>query len=375
MIRVLQLAHVINRQDFIDNIVRHADRSMFEIDVCTRARVANIAEPIYDTTVRHHRILDEQHGRLATMAQLARLLRVGHYDVLHAHHFDQALLGAITVGLSPRTKLVIGRHYSDSMYALPPLKRHAYLALEALINRRADAIAVPSTMIRDLLVQRQGVDPEKVVHVPYAFDPAKYHPVPLERVAAIRAELSIEGRLAIGAFGRLFSAKGLEVLLRAFAHVHRAHTEVRLVLVGDGPQRAELEALAIALDVKDAVRFAGWRTDAMSVMSAVDVVAHASYTEAFSQVMVEALLLEKPLVITDVSGVRDLLQDRISARIVPVRDQAALTAALDEIVSDAVVRSAMAVRGAAVARAHLLAPEAVRPMELLYRHVVASKAS
>lgn len=113
-----------------------------------------------------------------------------------------------------------------------------------------------------------------------------------------------EGRPVLAAFGRLVDAKGFDVLLRALAGL-----DCRLWIVGDGPLRAELEALAGELGMSGRVWFAGFRPDAERLMCRADLMVISSRREGFPFVFVEMLHLRRPVVSTRVAGVEDVLPE------------------------------------------------------------------
>jgi glycosyltransferase involved in cell wall biosynthesis len=261
--------------------------------------------------------------------RLARLLRRERVDVLHTHHFEESVLGALAAALA-RVPMVLGRHYDRDHYlALRGAKRRLVLAVEGFANRRARFIVVPSRRIRDLLAE-QGVPAGKVAVVPYGieFGAARYQPATPEDAHAARHELGLNGGFVIGNFGRHHALKGQDQLLRAFARLSRDLPSARLVMVGDGPFHGELRALARGLGVEDAVVFAGWRRDVARMIGAVDLVAHPTLTDAYPQVVVEAFLAGKPLVVADAAGPVDQVQHGRTGLIVPRGDEPALEAAL-----------------------------------------------
>src|SRR5262249_49397066 len=189
----------------------------------------------------------------------------------------------------PKTRLVVGRHYSDAIYrSTRGWKRQALLTLEQAVNRAAARVIVPSTFIRDLLTQRQGVAPDKIDLVPYGFVPEKYAGLRAGEVQRGRTELGLEGRFVLGNFARLHEEKGQRVLIEALASLRPRYPQLTLVVVGEGPERGALEAQVRDCGLDDRVRFLGWRHDAMMLMAAVDVVVQPTLQEAFSQVMAEA---------------------------------------------------------------------------------------
>lgn len=336
MIRVLEFADVINKSDFIDTIVQNADREHFEMSVVVRTEKHNIARPEFARDVKYKLLPgNSRTDALGTAYKLSRLLNEWDIDILHAHHFEQAIVGWMATGLHRKTKLVIGRHYSDSLYRLNNKFKHkALLRLEQTINRAAARIIVPSAMISEILTERQNVDPEKVDVILYGFDPAKYASIRSEDVSRVRVDLGFEGRFVVGNFSRLHEEKGQRYLIEAAAEIRKTIPELLVVVVGEGPERVRLEQQIEELGLQETVKLLGWRTDAMALMAAVDVIAQSTLQEAFSQVMCEALWLGKPLVMSEVSGVRDIIQNGENGMVVPAANSTALTKAIVELAAN-----------------------------------------
>lgn len=129
-------------------------------------------------------------------------------------------------------------------------------------------------------------------------------PLPVTKPQVADVPFLDQGPPVLAAFGRLVEAKGFDVLLRAVAEL-----DCRLWIVGDGPLRAELEALARELDLSGRVWFAGFRPDAERLMCRADLMVIASRREGFPFVFVEMLHLHRPVVSTRVAGVEDVLPE------------------------------------------------------------------
>lgn len=331
--RVLQFAGVINRYDFIDNVIRYASPAKFHMMACTLQARSTIEPPGYDADGIPHLVLNVGRRREYPRAivRLARHLRRERVDIIHTHHFDEAFIGVVAARLSTHSRPVVARHYHDEVYLLTKgLKRRAMLRLEGFCYRRAVAMTTPSPQIKRLLVECQQVPAEKISAMPLPFDfsAARYADCEDHEARRLRSELGLEDHFVIGNFGRHHPLKGQAYLLRAFAVLARDYPRVRLLMVGDGPHHQALRALARDLGVEANVVFTGWRRDAAKLMSAVDVVAHPSLHEAFSQMMVEALVHRRPLVITRVAGPMDYMEDGRTAILIPPRDVDSLCDAL-----------------------------------------------
>lgn len=367
-IRVLQFADIINRYDFIDNIIQHADRSRFSMSVCVRSEQSNIASPVFPEGIQHHKLNSTSRRDILRVAwQLGRLMRDWNINILHTHHYDAAIVGWLATRFYSPARLVVGRHYSDSIHRLPSVpKRRVLLQLEQLVNRAAERIIVPSQFIYQLLVRRQGIDPGKVDVVHYGFDSAKYTACPSDEVRHFRKEFGLDGRVSIGCFGRLDDQKGHRFLLEAMALMKSRPIRLRLLIVGEGPERAEFEKQAKAANLDEVVKFLGWRRDAMALMEAVDIVVQPTLQEAFSQVMVEAFYKRKPLVITRVSGAVDVIRDGVNGLLVPQQDATAIARAIERLADDSELRSRMGEAAYDFASKHLVIDKIIRKYEQSY---------
>ena len=109
MIRVLQFASCINRYDFIDVIVQWADPGQFHIGVCVGSNESNIAQPVYKENTPRWVIPWQGRSKLHVAAwRLARVLREWKADILHTHHYDEAVIGWMATRIYPRTHWLSG---------------------------------------------------------------------------------------------------------------------------------------------------------------------------------------------------------------------------------------------------------------------------
>lgn len=368
MIRVLQFADIVNRYDFIDTIVQHADPSMFELGVCVRSAHHNIAEPVYAAHTPRWVLNGTSRSTVPAAAwKLSRILREWKADILHAHHYDQAFIAWLATRLYPKTRLILGRHYSDSIYRLPPgAKQRALLGVERTVNNAAARIIVPSAYIVEILTKRQGVKSEKIDLVHYGFEPEKYTAPQAIEIEQIKRDLKLEGRFVIGNFSRLHEEKGQRFLLHALATLKQQIPNIMLLVVGEGEERTALEKQVRESGLSDVVQLLGWRRDAMAIMAAVDAVVQPTLQEAFSQVMVEALWMRKPLVITDVSGAPDIITHGENGLLVSRGNADELALAITHLARDENLRQRLGEAGRAYVEEHLVIDKVIKRYEQSY---------
>lgn len=322
-IKVLHFANIINHNDFIDVIVRYADSDRFVMMACSYRGFSNIEEPKYRTLKIPYFQLSIDHGWFGMIAgawRLARILKSEKIDILHTHHYYEAVIGRAACFLHPGTRHVIGRHYHDQFYLTTKgLKLRLYLFVEHFVNSLASAIVVPSTAIVSLL-KRQGVKEKKIKFIPYAFDFENTRYQPTDCNAQTRAEFGWTEKFIIGNIGRHHTIKGQTYLLRAFKKIIATIPNSMLVLIGDGPANQQVRDEIRDLGIGANVQLLGWRRDARELINCMDVVVHPTLQEAFPQLMIEVMALQKPLLITPVSGATDVIHHMVTGLLISFRD-------------------------------------------------------
>lgn len=189
---------------------------------------------------------------------------------------------------------------------------------------------------------------------------------------AIRAtfRLSQNDRI-IGSVGRLLDPhKRMSDLIRALPLLLRRFPDAKLLLVGDGPDRGMLEALAAELGVADRVGFAGYQPRTRPFFELMDVFALASASEAFGLVLVEAMFASLPVVATRVGGIPDVVSEGETGLLVPPRRPDELAQAISEVLADPVRSAAMGEAGQRRARSHFTADRYVADVDALYQRLL-----
>lgn len=158
-------------------------------------------------------------------------------------------------------------------------------------------------------------------------------------------ELPAEGRLTLAAVGRLSEEKRYDLLIRVHRQLLEEGLDHALWIVGEGDRRGELESLIAACGLADSVRLFGFQSNPYPFMKAADLLVCSSRYEGLSTFVTEGLILGKPIVTTECSGMRELLGDSEYGLIVK-NEEAALCAGLRRLLTDAALRERYAARAA-----------------------------
>lgn len=198
-----------------------------------------------------------------------------------------------------------------------------------------------------------GMHPRRaLLSVPNGIRLERFRPADDVARQSLVAELGLPtGSRIIGTVGRLQPVKDHALLLRAFAKVRVQVPEAALVIVGDGPLRAALEAQAEQAGLSDAVRFMGDRHDVPRLLTGMEVFALTSTSEGYSVALLEACASSLPIVATDVGGNREIVRHGINGRLVPPGDTAAIATALIALLRGGEQAAAMGRAGYAWAQA------------------------
>ena len=300
------------------------------------------------------------------------------YDLLFSHYW---LSGEVACLLRPRIApawahvahtlgLVKNRTLALGARAEPQLR----IRVEGEIAQQADLlIASTEDESRDL-VDLYGAQEERVFVVPPGVDLSMFQPI--DRAEARRKIGYGPGRLLLFA-GRLERLKGVDVAINALALLRdRAHDDVRLLILGEDSRDGEesekdrLKALSVAAGVRDRVDFLGSvaHHELPYFYSAADVVVMPSYSESFGLVALEAQACGRPVVASNVSGLRSVVRDDVSGYLLDGHDPAAYAERIGRLLDDPEMARHMGARGRLLAQRFSWSRTADR-LELLFERI------
>lgn len=176
----------------------------------------------------------------------------------------------------------------------------------------------------------------------------------------------------IGSVGRLNEVKRQDLLVRAFAKALAEHTDLYLLLVGDGPERHNLELLANQLGICERVRFTGFQKSPERYLAAMDLFALTSRLEGLPLVILEAWAAGLPVISTAVGGVPKVVEDGKSGLLFPSGDEQALLDALRRLLDDQLFAGKLAEEGLAVVRERYSLARMADEYERHYRELMAA---
>ncbi|HUC00286.1 MAG TPA: glycosyltransferase [Solirubrobacterales bacterium] len=284
--------------------------------------------------------------RLLAVPKLARLAR--RFEVVHCTIWDASLWGRIAAILA-RRPVVVADHSTDRSIhtSSKGASRESWVALHnRLLDPFTYATVACAASQRPVLLS-EGVDPNKIVYIPNGLP-----------IAAMRSTAaSAPGRDAVGLpdgvplviqVGVFREEKNQVGALEAVAGIRAAGLDAHLVFIGDGPTKEAVERRAGELDAGEWAHFLGRRSDVPALLPLADVLVQPSLADAMPLTVMEAMAIGVPVVATKVGDVPSMLEGR-AGLVVPPGDQAALEAALTELLGDPARRAELGAAGEEIA--------------------------
>lgn len=290
---------------------------------------------------------------------LVRYVHARRIRLVHSFDFYSNVLGIPAARLAG-VRAVIASH-RDLGDIRPPFHQRVHRA----VLRMANHVLVNAEAVAERLRVYPTLAP-RVVVIPNGVDLSRFSPGPGQ------PRRRAEGVL-VGAIANLRPEKGVERLIRAAALVRARRPEARFVVWGEGPLRADLELLVRRLGLDGVVELPGWTAEPEAALRALNIFVLPTLSEACSNVLLEAMATELPVVATRVGGNPALVVDEITGLLVPPGDPVALAKAILRLIEEPV----LAGRLAAQARDHVRGAFGIGPMlariEGLYDRALAAK--
>ena len=302
--KMIRVAHAIGSleiggsQSFVMNLYRSIDRNRVQFDFIVEhprespyySEISDLGGQIFELPAFRGNIIRYR----SSWSDL--LSNHPEWKVLHSHVRSTASL-YLPLAKERGIKTIIHSHStSEAKNIMAPVKR----LLEYPLRYQADYYFSCSDGAGRWLFGNKLVNQGRVEIVPNAIDALSFkYDAGIRK--SVRSELNIESTaLVVGHVGRMVPVKNHEFILRVFQQVHARNNNSRLLLIGDGPERANLEKIASELGIKNSVIFAGLRGDINRCLQAMDLFIMPSLYEGFPVSLLEAQASGLPCVISDV---------------------------------------------------------------------------
>jgi glycosyltransferase involved in cell wall biosynthesis len=256
------------------------------------------------------------------ISRLSRIIKKNEINIVHGQGARAEFYARLASRFAGNSKYVSTIAMPVEGFDVGAVRKKTYTLFDRFSENFVDRFVVVSDALRDKMIRGRGIPAEKVIKIYNGIETDHYVPQgqngSRER---IRNEFNIGGdTLLIGAIGRLVWQKGFEHLVQAMPKVLKEIPQTKVLIVGEGPLRNKLEALAVKLKVKEYIIFTGFRGDIKMMLSAIDILVIPSLLEGFPMITLEGMAMAKPIIATRIDGIKEQIVDGKSGILIPPRD-------------------------------------------------------
>jgi glycosyltransferase involved in cell wall biosynthesis len=259
---------------------------------------------------------------------LSEIIKKNEIEIVHGQGARAEFYARLANRFAGKSKYVSTVAMPVEGFDVNPLKKKIYSFSDRFSESFVDRFLVVSDVLREKMIRGHGIPAEKVVRI-YNGVEINYFSPTKKNGEMIRKEFKVgKETLLIGSVGRLVWQKGFEHLVQAIPKVLNEFDGAKVLIVGEGPLRNELEALAERLKVKEHLVFAGFRTEIDEILSAIDILVIPSLLEGFPMITLEGMAMAKPIIATKIEGIREQIVDGNSGILVSPKDSDAISRAI-----------------------------------------------
>jgi N-acetyl-alpha-D-glucosaminyl L-malate synthase BshA len=291
--------------------------------------------------------------------KIAQLIHLEDLDIIHAHYaIPHSICGYLGIKISKKenVKLITTLHGTDISLVG---KDESYKNITRFSLEESDGITAVSNSLKDETIDIFKVDKE--INVIYNFiDPIDYKELKLQKE---------EDKKYVIHISNFREVKNIDILIKAF-YLAQRKVKAELILVGEGPETAKAQRLALDFGLKDKIHFMGKQDTVLPLLSRSDLFLLPSKKESFGLVALEAMGCKLPVIASNIGGLPEVIQDGITGRLYDPEDAEGMAEGIIELLTQEELRNQMGVLGQERAFKHFNSKDIVKQYEDLYYKVL-----
>jgi len=261
---------------------------------------------------------------IKTLFEIYRLIKKNRYDIVHTHTAKAGVLGRIAAFMAGTPVIIHTLHGITFHRLLKGYTRWLYIFLEKLCSYFTDIFITVGEDLKQKYIERKIGTPDKFVTIHSGFELqqfAKNGNLDPEEVKYERNKLGISPKdIVLGSVSRLEPRKGHVYLFDALTKVIKRNPNIKLLVAGNGAYEANLKTMVKEKNIAGHVIFLGYQENIARVMRLIDIFTLTSLWEGLPRVLVQAALMEIPIVTFDVEGAWEVVKENKNGFIVPTCD-------------------------------------------------------
>lgn len=266
--------------------------------------------------------------------QLKKIIKTNNIQIVHGQGTRAEFYARIAHKLAGNSRYVSTIAMPVEGFNIGIARKKIYRFFDWISEKFVDRFIVVSDSLKEVMEKKRGITPDKIFRIHNGIEMDRYRTNP-DDPNRVRLEFKIgQETVLIGAAGRLVWQKGFEYLIEAIPGVIKAHPDVKILIIGDGPLKESLKAQGARLKLYDSLIFTGFRDDMREILSAIDILVIPSLLEGFPMITLEGMAMAKPIIATSIHGISEQIIDGESGILIPPKNPIALAEALCNLLRD-----------------------------------------
>lgn len=348
--------------------VKYLNRDRYEISVCCIVSEGIIADEIKKLGIKFYCLKESpRFYNPKKIYSLYKLFRKEKPAIVHTHILPANIYGRIAAILAGVPVIISTEH--NVYYE----KKKVHIWLDRLLAKNTDKIIAISNKVKEFTSKQEGIEEDKFEVIYNGVDSNEF--LPTDSRKAIREKLNLgEADFVLGTVGALITQKGHYYLIQAVFQLVKRYPNIILLVLGTGELEEKLQKIVDKLRLKKNVHFLGLRRDIPDFLNCMDIFIFPSLWEGLGIALLEAMLMELPVIASSVDGILEIIENGKNGILVPSGNAEALNRAIDRLIRNPQLRQNLG----KAARKQILekfgARQYIQKLENLYNRLLKEKS-
>ena len=301
------------------NLAKGLDKTRFRPVVCCLNEPGEYAGELESLGIKVISLNKKPKLDLGIIAKLSNVMADERIDIVHTHLWTASFWGRIAARIAHVSVVIVTEHNLDTWKGIFHRLSDRFLSLWT------DKIIAVSQSVKRFYVEKIGISQGKIEVI--------YNGIEIDKFKSEIRNSKFDGPTTLAIIGRLVEQKGHRYLFEALSSLNGKY-RVKLMVVGDGPIKDNLQSTVAALQLEDKVVFSGFRNDVSQILKSVDILVIPSLREGLPIIALEAMAAGVPVVATNVGGNSEVVIDGVTGLIVEPKNPSALANAISSLAQD-----------------------------------------
>jgi len=313
------------------NLIDYLDKDRFDVSVCSNPQ-GHLVDEVKAREISHYPVSMNKRFQRKTIQEMRDLLRKNRFDIIHTHGGVAGFYGRWAARKATKPAVVHTLHGVHYLYYRNLFLKVLYVCLEKLFSKFTDAVVFvsPADLEKGRKLKLAPKKKMRLIENGIDFRLFQFQSQKEDK----KDKPGVKNNPVIGTVARLHRQKNISLLLKAGVEIKKSFPKLKIWVVGDGPLREKLERLNKILDTQDIIDFLGEREEVPHLISEMDIFVLPSLWEGLPYVLLEAAALKKPVIGTEVDGIKEMIDNEKTGLLVSPKKPEELAGAVERLLKN-----------------------------------------